>query len=194
MSESTLEPTESFLEVVLRPAFAVSFSFTTTSFILLSYFMEKQSYNESSDILFVSNDLWIGVLSYTMAISVSIYFTSSRIRESVVQGFCPPFLPARFKFLPWPISPFSSTFGRRSLISFLIQMLIFPGLLTLLGIHALSYLVTSSFSHWSLPFDLFLASNSLWRLIITSVIFTMNYFSVISSPQNSNAESTKKST
>lgn len=196
MSDVDDGTTDSISTVILKPSFAVPFSSVTTSFILLGYYMEQQGFTENSeanpDVRFVYPELWINVLSYVICTSAMLYFASFRITASVAEGNTTPVSLARLKSLPWPISWICGFEGERYFFLFLFQMILFPGLTLLLGLHTLSYINTGTLFEWYLPLDLYLASNSLWRLIATSIIFGCNFFSASNPSQSLVKEALRK--
>lgn len=188
MAEVDSTITDSISSVILRPSFAVPFSSVTTSFILIAYYIEQQGYAEDSeknpDVRFVYPELWINVLSYVICTSAMMYLGSFRITASIADGATIPVSLPRLKSLPWPVSWICGFDGERNLFRFLFQMTLFPGLIVLFGIHVLSFLNTNTPFEWFLPLDLYLASNSLWRLITTAIIFGCNFLSATNPSQS----------
>lgn len=192
MGRITIKSTNSLSSLLLTSSFALPYSCVTTSSILLSYYVEKVTYENSASLVpFVYPSLWVNILSYTAFFSVVVFCSSSRICASVAQGNCPYISIDRLKSLRFPFSLICGTEGERSLVKFVVQTLFFPGLCVLLVLHLLSFVFSSSASSWNLPFDLFLASNSLWRLIISSSIFVLNFFCALNPTQSCISECLK---
>lgn len=179
-------------KIFLLPIFAVSYSTSTTMFILFSYFLEKQQYEGKNEALFVYPELWMNILSYTSFSTVMIFYSSSHIQRSVAQGKCPLVAIERLQTLPYPLSLMCGFKGERNFLHFMSQMLLFPGLTVVLGIHLLSYFSGESMMEWKLPIDMYLASSSLWRLVILSVVYTINFLSAINPTQSIFVETDKK--
>lgn len=185
MGQITIKSTNSLSYLILTPSFALPFSCVTTTSIILSYYVEKVTYENSASLVpFVYPSLWVNILSYTAFLSIVIFCSSSRISASVAQGSCPYISIDRLKSLRFPFSLICGAEGDRSLIKFVVQTLFFPGLCVLLVLHLLSFVFSTSSLSWNLPFDLFLASNSLWRLIISSSIFVLNFFGALNPTQS----------
>lgn len=184
MVHRNVKITDSLSSVILCPSFALPFSSITTTSILLGYYIEKVSYESTSlDVSFVYPALWVNILSYTAFLSIIVFCSSYRIIAAVVDGRCSAISIARLESLPFPLSWICGSEGERSLMKFVVLTLFFPGLGVLFGLHILSYFCGSSFLMWNLPLDLFLASNSLWRLLISASVYVLNYFSALNPTQ-----------
>eukprot|EP00796_Vickermania_ingenoplastis_P008991 gene8991-6313_t len=183
-SSRMLPPTNSFASVLLRPSFAVPYSSTTTLFILLSYFLEKQTYEGLGKISFVSPNLFLNVLSYTSCVASMVYFGSAQFTRLVAEGHCPPIALEKLRALPYPFCMMCGYEGDRNLASFVFQLLFVPGVVVTLALHALSFVCGASLWEWDLPLDMYLASSSLWRLVVISVIYTINFLAAMNPTQS----------
>lgn len=178
MEFKTLPETESLREVLLRPAFATSFSVSTTLMIISSYLMEKTTIEQSSaPAVLVHPDLYFNVLTFTI-ITAFITFTSShQITRAIAVGQTPPLSMRRLASLPWPLNVICGSRGDRNIFVFAAFTLVFPGLLVLTLLHLASLIVNGS-DHalmWRLPLQKYLAWTTLWKFFISVSISVVNY-------------------
>ncbi|KAG5509439.1 hypothetical protein JKF63_06749 [Porcisia hertigi] len=173
-----LPETDSFLEVLLRPTFAVSFSVTNSLVLLTSYIMEKWTVeNSSAPAVVVTSSLWVNVFTFTLFVAAMTFPNSTQITRAVALGQSPPIRLSVLRSLPWPLSVICSGQGDRKLGPFLMFSLVFPGAFVLVLLHLISLGVNGAENalHWRLPLQRYLAWTMLWRLAITAGVFTTNY-------------------
>ncbi|KPA77302.1 hypothetical protein ABB37_07191 [Leptomonas pyrrhocoris] len=173
-----LPETDSFYEVLLRPTFAVSFSVMATFMIVANYIMEKSIVEQSSaPAVLVKRELAFNVLSFTLFVAGITYANSTQVTRAIALGQSPRMKLLRLRSLPWPLRDMCGAEGDRAIVPFLLYSLIFPGAVVLIALHAAS-LVVNGFEYalyWQMPLKRYLAWTMLWRLVITTCVFTTNY-------------------
>ncbi|KPI84821.1 hypothetical protein ABL78_6129 [Leptomonas seymouri] len=178
MAFQLLPETDSFYEVLLRPTFAVAFSVMATFMIVANYILEKSAVEQSSSpAVLVKGDLIFNVLTFTLFAAGVTYANSAQITRAIAVGQSPRMKLSRLRSLPWPLCSMCGAEGDRAVVSFLLYSLIFPGAVVLVALHVAS-LITNGYDHafyWPMPLKRYLAWTMLWRLVVTTCVFTTNY-------------------
>ncbi|KAG5483351.1 hypothetical protein LSCM1_04898 [Leishmania martiniquensis] len=173
-----LPETDSFLQVLFRPAFAVPFSVTALLMLATNYFMEKTTVERSSaPAVLVTGYFGVNVFTFTLCIATMAFANNTQVTRAIALGQSPPMKLTVLCSLPWPLSVVCGTQGDRKLVPFLLYSLIFPGALVVLLLHLISLYVNGieNALSWRLPLQKYLAWTMLWRLAITAGVFTTNY-------------------
>lgn len=177
--EFTLLPeTDSFFEVLLRPTFAVAFSVMATFMVVTNYIMEKSTVEQSSaPAVLVKGDLPFNVFTFTLFVAGVTYANSTQITRAIAVGQSPRMKLSRLRSLPWPLRNMCGSEGDRAVVPFLLYSLIFPGAFVLVALYVASVVVNGfeNALHWQMPLQRYLAWTMLWRLAITTGVFTANY-------------------
>ncbi|CAM37573.1 hypothetical protein LBRM_14_1030 [Leishmania braziliensis MHOM/BR/75/M2904] len=178
MAFHLLPETDSFLQVLLRPTFAVSFSVVSSLVLLTNYFIEKSTVeNSSAPAVLVTGNLWVNVFTFTLFTAGMTFSSSTQITRAIALGQSPPIKISVLRSLPWPLSVVCGSQGNRKLVPFLLYSLLFPGTLVVVLLHLISLGVNNfeNALYWQLPLQRYLAWTMLWRLIVTVCVFTTNY-------------------
>lgn len=178
MEFQLLPETDSFFEVLLRPTFATAYCVMATFMIVTNYFMEKWTVEESSaPAALVKSDLTFNVMTFTLFVAGITYANSAQITRAIALGQSPRMKLSRLRSLPWPLCNVCGSKGDRTLVPFLLYSLLFPGALVLVALHAASLAVNGyeNVFYWQMPLKRYLAWTMLWRLVITTCVFTVNY-------------------
>nr|CAJ2469589.1 unnamed protein product [Leishmania braziliensis] len=178
MAFHLLPETDSFLQVLLRPTFAVSFSVVSSLVLLTNYFIEKSTVeNSSAPAVLVTGNLWVNVFTFTLFTAGMTFSSSTQITRAIALGQSPPIKISVLRSLPWPLSVVCGSQGNRRLVPFLLYSLLFPGTLVVVLLHLISLGVNNfeNALYWQLPLQRYLAWTMLWRLIVTVCVFTTNY-------------------
>lgn len=173
-----LPETDSYFEVLLRPTFAVAFSVMATFMIVTNYLMEKSTVEQSSaPAVLVKGDLAFNVLTFTLFVAGITYANSAQITRAIAVGQSPRMRLSRLRSLPWPLRSICGSEGDRAIVPFLLYSLLFPGAVVLIVLHVASAVVNGleNALYWQMPLQRYLAWTMLWRLAITTCVFTANY-------------------
>ncbi|CAJ1019756.1 hypothetical protein, conserved [Leishmania lindenbergi] len=178
MAFHLLPETDSFLQVLLRPTFAVPFSVVSSLVLLTNYFIEKSTVeNSSAPAVLVTGNLWVNIFTFTLFTAGMTFSSSTQITRAIALGQSPPIKISVLRSLPWPLSVVCGSQGNRKLVPFLLYSLLFPGTLVVVLLHLISLGVNNfeNALYWQLPLQRYLAWTMLWRLIVTVCVFTTNY-------------------
>lgn len=178
MNFNLLPETDFLFQVLMRPGFAMSY--VTMAMVLLgvTYFMENTRIQDASTPAYlVHGSTYFDIFSYTCLLSAMVYFNSFQITRTIAIGQSPRISLKRLQSLPWPVNLIVGSYGDRSIIAFVIQCLCFPGLMTVVVIYGLSLWVNGPerVTEWRMPLRMYLASSMLWRLLLGSAVYTLNY-------------------
>lgn len=178
MQFNLLPETDSVRQVLLRPAFAFSYVTTALVTLVITYFMEKQQRESASTPTFlVHKTTYFDILSFTALLSATVFTGSHQITRGIATGQSPPIALRRLQSLPVPLNIICGTRGDRKLYTFVIQMLCFPGAVAVVVLYALSFCVNGPehVAEWRVPLNKYLAASVLWRLLVSSAVYTLNY-------------------
>jgi hypothetical protein len=178
MEFQLLPETDSFYEVLLRPTFAVAFSVMATFMIITNYIMEKSTVEQSSaPAVLVKSDLTFNVMTFTLFVAGITYANSTQITRAIALGQSPRMKLSRLRALPWPLRKICGGEGDRAVVPFLLYSLVFPGAVVVIALHMASLVVNGleNAFYWQMPLKRYLAWTMLWRLAVTTCVFTANY-------------------
>ncbi|KAG5483777.1 hypothetical protein LSCM4_04931 [Leishmania orientalis] len=173
-----LPETDSFLQVLLRPTFAVSYSVMALLMLMSSYFTEMRTVeNSSAPAVLVTRNLCVNVFTFTLCVATMAFANSTQITRAIALGQSPPMKLSVLRSLPWPLSAACGSQGDRKLVPFLLHSLIFPGTLVVVSLHLMSLGVNGveNALSWRMSLQRYLAWTMLWRLAVTAGVFTTNY-------------------
>lgn len=178
MQFKLLPETESLVEVLLRPTFVFSYVAMAGVLLSITYFMERtQKEDASAPTFLVHSTTYFDVISFTVLTSVTVFVNSQQITRAIAIGQSPRISLKRLQSLPWPLNIICGSYGDRKLIPFVLELLSLVGVLATAAMYGLSWYVNGPdrLTEWRMPLHRYLASSMLWRLLVGTAVFVLNY-------------------
>lgn len=173
-----LPETSSFKKVLLSPKFLVGFLGVNVASVIFVYVLQKVRIQSSSaPAVLVDRSTFVDIMSFTLMIAGVVFSRSTDITSVIASGGSPPLSVKCLSSLPGPLGGLCGTTGDRSIISFILFCLVFPGLVVTALLYVCSFVINGGENvlYWVIPLNKYLIINSAVHAFITSIIYTINY-------------------